>query len=264
MLSVITINRNNAEGLRSTIKSVIGQTYKDFEYLIIDGNSTDGSLQVIDEYANRISYSISEKDTGIYNAMNKGIKKANGRYCLFLNSGDRLNGEDAFEKIFAGNTTEDILFGNIIYEGEKEPMIFPDIITLNTFLGPSIGHGASFIKRELFDKYGLYNEQNKIVSDWEFFLNAFLIHKCSYKHINHTTTIYQRGGISTSAHHNTIQMQERNSVLQRMFPELYETITENYEMKEKLAYYTNSRLVQIIKKLQHSRLYKFKNKFFLV
>lgn len=261
-LSIITINRNNAKGLRRTIESVVKQTYNNYEYVIIDGNSSDGSQLIIDEFSNKIAYSVSEKDTGIYNAMNKGILRAKGRYCLFLNSGDWLKNADILNEIFSENRTEDILFGNIIYDGEKEAMIFPDTISLNTFLGPSIGHGASFIKRELFDKVGLYNEQNKIVSDWEFFVQAFLKHKCTYKHINQTVTVYQMGGISTNPLHNEIQIQERNAVLKREFPQFYETISENFELKEKLGYYTHSRLVQIIKKLQHSRLYKFKNKFF--
>jgi glycosyltransferase involved in cell wall biosynthesis len=260
MLSIITINRNNAEGLRRTIESVLGQTYNNYEYIVIDGNSTDGSQHVIAKFAERIAYSVSEKDTGIYNAMNKGILKAKGNYCLFLNSGDWLKEVDILDKTFAESRTEDILFGNIIYEGEKEAMVFPDIITLNTFLGPSIGHGASFIKRYLFDNYGLYNEQNKIVSDWEFFVKVFLIHKCSYKHINNTVTIYQKGGISTNALHNEVQILERNAVLKREFPELYDTIRENFELKEQLNYYTHSRLVQLVKKLQHSRLYKLRNK----
>ena len=87
-LSIITINYNNREGLRKTIESVVNQTYRNFEYIIIDGGSTDGSVEVVKEYADRISYWVSEPDNGIYNAMNKGVLAANGKYIQFLNSGD--------------------------------------------------------------------------------------------------------------------------------------------------------------------------------
>jgi len=261
-LSIITINRNNASGLLKTIESVIGQCYSNYEYIIIDGGSVDGSIDAIKKYADKINFWISEPDSGIYNAMNKGLAKSTGEYCLFLNSGDYLISPGVLDQIFKNNPKEDIIFGNIIYEGDKEPIVFSDTITLNTFLGLSIGHAASFIKRDLFQKYGQYNEQNKIVSDWEFFLKAFLIYKCSYRHINETLTVYQKGGISTTASQNVTLIEERNGVLKREFPELYDTIEENYQLKQQLDYYTHSRLVQLVKKLQHSRLNKLKNKYF--
>ncbi len=87
-LSIITINKNNAYGLRKTIQSVINQTYSNIEYIIIDGASTDGSIDVIKKFEDKIDWWASEPDTGIYNAMNKGIKIATGDYCQFLNSGD--------------------------------------------------------------------------------------------------------------------------------------------------------------------------------
>ena len=86
--TVITINYNNADGLRQTILSVVGQTCDDYEYVIIDGGSTDGSVEVIKEREDKISYWVSEKDGGIYNAMNKGVKAARGEYLIFMNSGD--------------------------------------------------------------------------------------------------------------------------------------------------------------------------------
>jgi glycosyltransferase involved in cell wall biosynthesis len=102
-LSIITINKDNARGLEKTIQSVMGQTYNDFEYIVIDGASSDDSVDIIKRYADRMTYWVSEPDTGIYNAMNKGIRKAQGEYCLFLNSGDVLINsnslKDAFEEI---------------------------------------------------------------------------------------------------------------------------------------------------------------------
>ena len=113
-LSVITINYNNRDGLRQTIESVVGQTYRDFEYIIIDGGSTDGSVDVIKEYADKIDYWVSEKDKGIYNAMNKGVAVALGEYCLFLNSGDTLCHPDVLAQVQKAGTDADIICRNAI------------------------------------------------------------------------------------------------------------------------------------------------------
>src|SRR4051812_22804100 len=98
-LSIITINYNNVSGLRKTVESVVNQTSQDFEYIVIDGGSTDGSVDVLKQYAKKIKYWISEPDKGIYNAQNKGILKATGEYCHFINSGDYLVKNDVIEKM---------------------------------------------------------------------------------------------------------------------------------------------------------------------
>ena len=101
MIDIITINLNNKEGLKRTIESVINQTYFDkVNFIIIDGGSTDGSVDIINEYRDKLYYWISEKDDGIYNAMNKGIKVSLNDYCLFLNSGDYLKENNALERVF--------------------------------------------------------------------------------------------------------------------------------------------------------------------
>ena len=97
-ISIITINYNNASGLEKTIRSVVEQTYNEYEYIIIDGASSDKSKEVIQEYQRYIDFWCSEKDSGIYNAMNKGIQKASGEYLLFLNSGDVLNNSAVLDR----------------------------------------------------------------------------------------------------------------------------------------------------------------------
>jgi glycosyltransferase involved in cell wall biosynthesis len=260
--SIITINRNNEKGLEDTIKSVFGQGFTVFEYIIIDGASTDGSVGLIKKYADKINYWISEPDKGIYNAMNKGISIAKGEYLLFLNSGDTLFDTSILQIFLNTDYSEDIIYGNIIYDGDKSPLIMPDEITLNTFLGGSIGHGASFIKSELFKKYGLYNEDNKIVSDWEFFINAFLKFGCSYRHVDKIFTKYQKSGISVNPLYNNIQAEERNRVLKKNFPLFYDIIFENFSLKDELAFYQHSRIIQLFKKLQLNRLNTLRNKYF--
>jgi len=262
ILSIISINLNNAEGLKATIESVINQDFTDYEYIIIDGGSKDGSVEIIQANLDKVNYWVSEPDKGIYNAMNKGIVKATGEYCLFLNSGDVLYSSKTLADVFENPPYEDILYGNIIFGAEKEAFVFSDVISFHTFLGASIGHNASFIKRDLFDRLGLYNENNKIVSDWEFFINALIKYKCSYQHINEIITVNQPGGISTDSKYHAIQMKERTDAVKRILPEFYDTTIEYYNFENQLSYYNNSRLVQLIKKIQYSKLYQLKNKFF--
>ena len=195
-LSVITINYNNRDGMRQTIESVVGQTFRDFEYIVIDGGSTDGSVDVIKEYADKIDYWVSEKDKGIYNAMNKGVAVAHGEYTQFLNSGDYLCDKDVLEKVFAHNFTEDIVCGNIITL-KGGGMIAPESVTMEYFIKGSLPHPSAFIKRELFDTH-LYDEQYKISGDWEFFIYHLIIKNASYKSINLNVTVFDTNGISST------------------------------------------------------------------
>ena len=117
--SIITVNFNNKEGLHNTIKSVINQTFRDFEYIVIDGGSTDGSIDILKKYDKYINYWISEKDSGIYNAMNKGISKANGEYLNFMNSGDCFYALDVLEKVSKYGYTSDFIVGKDYHYNEK-------------------------------------------------------------------------------------------------------------------------------------------------
>lgn len=260
-ISVISINRNNREGLERTMKSVFGQTFTGYEYVIIDGASTDGSADLIRGHADRLAYWISEKDTGIYNAMNKGIRHSRGEYLLFLNSGDFLYGPTVLQAVADQGFAEDVIFGDLKYDNEDTPLALPDNISLSTFLGTSIGHGASLIKRALFEKYGLYNENNKMVSDWEFFIEVFIRHHCTYRHVSQVFTVYQSGGLSVSRTHQEAQDEERRTALKRIFPEFYELIMENRALKEKLASYEQSRVIRFLRQLQNSRINRIKNRY---
>lgn len=178
-ISIITINYNNAAGLEKTIKSVVSQTYSDFEYIVIDGNSSDGSKQIIEKYKSSISYCVSEPDTGIFNAMNKGIKKASGDFCLFLNSGDWLFSQDSLQKTshFLKNLDtiyycdvqfekDNVLTDSYSYKNKLTPYYFASTYTVN--------HQNTLIPRKLFDKIGVYREDNKFYSDCRFFIEASL------------------------------------------------------------------------------------------
>lgn len=216
-LSIITINYNNLEGLKRTYESVVSQTCQDFEWIIIDGGSTDGSKEFIEEHQNKFSYWCSEPDKGIYNAMNKGIAKATGEYLQFLNSGDNLVDDKVIEDFLALDWKEDVILGDAIIDGdEKEIKIHPDEENLDfDFLRcGGICHQASFTKKTLFDLYGGYDEQLKIVSDWKFFLEVLIKHNCSYRHWNRIIINYDVEGISSEPTNQQFHWNERLKVLQ--------------------------------------------------
>jgi glycosyltransferase involved in cell wall biosynthesis len=220
-LSIITINLNNREGLERTIQSVINQTFTDFEYIIIDGGSTDGSVEVIQNHADRIDYWVSEPDKGIYNAMNKGILKANGEYLQFLNSGDWLYSDTILEEVFALNRTEDILYGDdaLFYNDQNIAFkTYPSTLTGYLFYVGTISHQATFHKATLFDKR--YNENYKIAADWELQIQKIIFQNCSTYHIEKPIIYFDMTGISQNPLFANLLMEERQSILKKYFPEM--------------------------------------------
>lgn len=217
-LSIVTINYNNAIGLTDTIKSVADQVYKDYQYIVIDGGSTDNSLDIIKQ-SKFIKYWVSERDSGIYNAMNKGIRAAEAEYVLFLNSGDVLNDRNVLMEVVPYLQEYDIVYGDLKFvnsQGSYE-YYYPDSLNLNFFIEKSLPHPASFIRRSLFDVYGLYNEELKICSDWEFFMKLVCIKGVSYKHISRVISCFDNNGISSNADNRRKIFFEKNDVLKRDF-----------------------------------------------
>lgn len=221
-LSIITINFNNQIGLKKTIESVIGQTFNDFEYIVIDGGSTDKSVELIKNYAYKISYWVSEPDKGIYNAINKGIIKAIGEYCLFLNSGDWLHNNKILEQIFNKKPTSDILFGNsIMFDVNNNAYLNkePENLSFMYFFMRSLCHQAMFIKRDLFEKnrFGLYREDLKIVSDWEFNIRAIILGQCTVLHFPYPIVYMDNTGVSIT--NRNLSLAERENVFKEIIPE---------------------------------------------
>lgn len=198
LLSIITINFNNGKGLRRTIESVINQCCKDYEYIIIDGGSTDDSIDIIRQYEDRISYWVSEKDNGIYNAMNKGISIAKGEYCNFLNSGDYYFPDTI--NILSQYKGEDICVGNTrcFYPNQNKNIIWrpPSSISFADIVTQSLNHQAAFIRTTLMKELK-YDENYKIIADWDFFIRALVMENCTYKKIDAMIVNYELGGIST-------------------------------------------------------------------
>lgn len=351
-LSIITINYNNAEGLRKTLASVAAQTYTDIEHIIVDGGSTDGSVDIIREYADNeairlqgytairqeqngkaddalpnrpIASSphrheirwISEPDKGIYNAMNKGLEIALGKlgvtddhhsmplasrlspdslsdYIQILNSGDILAADDVTEKMFQamGNgqlaidnepnrLTSDsaptssplasrlspkqnrptILYGNMIKEypdghrvkdtcggGEYTPESF-----LYFYKG-TLNHDCAYIRRDLFEKYGLYNEQMKICSDWEWYMRAIVLGGERTVYTNIDVTVFDMTGISESDGKNrTLIQQERRAYLESILPTAvlrdYDKFSFPIEQYQRLKKYHLWKLVWFVERV---------------
>lgn len=197
--SIITVNYNNKEGLRKTIESVIHQTYRDFEFLIIDGGSTDGSVDVLKEYDAQIDYWVSEPDGGIYQGMNKGIKKATGEYLNFMNSGDCFYASDILEKVSHYNSEADFIVGKDyhynIETNQGHASIQPSRTTMIHFFVATLDHQSSFIKRELF-KDSLYDESHKLVSDWIFFTEKIVKEQKQVQFIPDIICKREEGGLS--------------------------------------------------------------------
>ena len=287
ILSIITINYNNAEGLRKTLASVASQTYPHIEHIIVDGGSTDNSVEVIREYESTLALSphrliasrlkwLSEKDSGIYNAMNKGIRMATGEYCQFLNSGDMLAADDVTERMMAAlkaqqakgewleakGMMDEAKSERLEVKGEENgkadtpastpytlhstptdasrlenrPSIFygnmkkmlpngkilhdacngGNDVTLDMFYRGCLNHSPAYIKRSLFDKYGMYDENLRICSDWKFYMQSIVLGGEKVQYVDIDMTLFDMTGISET--NKDLLNNERNQLLKEMVP----------------------------------------------
>ena len=241
-LSIVTINYNNAEGLERTLNSVLAQTYEGIEHIIVDGASTDGSVDVIKRYVQRVNseelivksvYWVSEPDKGIYNAMNKGIRKASGAYVQILNSGDILAAPDVTERMMVAldslnaqrstlneNGSPAILYGNMIrkdyatgkIEGKSKEVEY----SLRQYYSSTMNHDCCYIRKDVYDKYGLYDENLKIVSDWKWFLQVIGLGNVKPVYTDIDVTIFDCSGISET--NLELRNNERRQVLEEVLP----------------------------------------------
>ena len=288
-LSIITINYNDAKGLKKTLDSVASQTYPNIEHIIVDGNSTDGSVDVIREYESTLTSSLSpfasrlkwlsEPDKGIYNAMNKGIeialgkrvvnsfnrselvedknkgiRMATGEYIEILNSGDILAADDVTERMMAAlasyseqcerSTGEaelqqsdlpSILYGNMIKVNAQGKVVGKSGYTeysLRQFYCSTLNHDCAYIRKDLFEEHGLYDENLKIVSDWKWYLQAIGLGRVKPEYVDIDVTIFDDGGISET--NLALRYAERRKVLEEVLPPavLWDYDTHAFEMEQ--------------------------------
>lgn len=217
-VSIITVNLNNNSGLRRTMESVLHQNYTGYEYIVVDGGSEDGSAQSIREVENSFTGDfqwISEPDSGIYEAMNKGIRMASGEYLLFLNSGDFLVNETVLKKIFDKKHTADFIIGKcqISKDGKiVHTTVPPDRLTFSFIFSPGIPHQSTFIKKDLFDKFGLYREDFKFNGDCEFWIRTIVLNGCSVETTDLLISDYNMVGLS-SRMANSEEFQKEMSII---------------------------------------------------
>lgn len=237
-ISIITINYNNVDGLRRTLASVAAQTYRNIEHIIVDGGSTDGSVEVIKEYAMSqasLRHSIiwkSEPDHGIYNAMNRGILKATGDYIWILNSGDCAADENVVARMMEILERESylILLGNKIQvypENRKEYQSLsidrklvntpnPIEASMLTFYSGTIPQDAAFVRRDIFEKYGLFDESMKICADWKLYLNIIASGGVQPMYVNIDVVLFDMSGVSNA--NNEQRLAERREYLEQVLP----------------------------------------------
>lgn len=226
------------------MESVLSQTDKRFEWLVIDGGSSDGSVDLIKENEQDVFYWVSETDSGIYEAMNKGIDAATGDYLLFLHSGDSLADPDIVASFFSTNPTADVIHGNtiIVDKTDKEVgrFVAPDLVRLSFFWGHSLNHQGSFFNKRCFTRFR-YNEANRIASDTELFMQL-LYYGYSFQKWNRFVERFELGGLSSQKNKD-----EFSDIVNRLLPPGikadYEEILQNRDVD----------LYQIIRKVIHSK-----------
>jgi glycosyltransferase involved in cell wall biosynthesis len=261
-VSIITVNYNNASGLEETLKSVSSQSYKNLEYIIIDGGSTDESINVIKKYNSQISSWISESDRGIYDAMNKGIEKASGKYLMFLNSGDILLETDTLKNSLSTLSqmpSVDIFYGDILVANDRRVShkwikAYPKKIDLDFLRRDTLNHQASFIKSNLFQEFSLYPEKYKLASDYWLYLKCLLNDKKFY-HLNFPIVEYDLGGVSGMNY--DAYLREKQIVWQELVAGCIQQVIDERDNFKRM---TRGKIMQTTLKV-NAKFQAFKNKF---
>lgn len=250
-VAIITINFNNLSGLKKTMDSVFSQDGRELEYIVIDGGSSDGSREWIEEQSEKLAYWVSEKDQGIYHAQNKGLEKAEAEYCLFLNSGDILANDKVISAITPELGSADIVYGDLITsdaQGKETYVKSADTPDVYHFMISTLWHPTAFIKREIFGKLGGYDQTLKVTGDYEFFIRAIIKNNASTKHINRPICIFDLKGISNSPEMAELQTLERKKSWELNFsPKMIETFEEHTRLLRSREYKLAKLLKRILK-----------------
>jgi glycosyltransferase involved in cell wall biosynthesis len=236
-LSVITVVYNNVKDIERTMLSVLTQTYLNIEYIIVDGKSTDGTLKIINRYRNAVSRFFSEKDEGIYDAMNKGLAAANGDYVLFMNSGDEFYEQDTVEKVFASAPNADIYYGEtemINEEGEslgRRRHQTPEQFTWQSFkYGMNVSHQAIYIRTALTVPF---DRRYRLSADIDWIIRC-ASHANKIVNVNRYVAKYLVGGMSKTKHRESLM--ERFDIMRRYYG-LFPTIANHFVIAYNLGKY---------------------------
>ena len=239
-ISVITINYNDRDGLAKTMESVLSQTARlgvDYEYIVVDGGSSDGSAEVMAQYADKLAYGVSEPDGGIFNAMNKGIKAASGDYLNFMNAGDYFAAPDVLERVVKKLDGKDFYIG---HQQNLKPHAHlikaPRRISACSLVVQPLPHQATFIRSVLLKARG-YNEQFKVIADWEQMVVEFLVNNRTYERLDFVVACFDTTGLSARAGHDGRYEEERQRMLRETFsPRIIEVLVGRSRFDAKVRY----------------------------
>jgi len=218
--SIITVALNEERNIRKTCESVCSQDFDDFEWIVIDGGSTDGTLGILEEYKKKISYLSSEPDDGIYDAMNKGIEVSTGEYLVFMNAGDSFYDASALSRV-SKSPNKDVLCGDfmcVAADGRNFVKEFPKLLPRDFLVHNMLPHQASFFKRGLFSKYGVYDTSYRIAGDYEIFVRFLYVNNASYWHVPHVVAVFGIDGISSNRMYKKLRRIENHRVRKTYFP----------------------------------------------
>jgi glycosyltransferase involved in cell wall biosynthesis len=256
LISIITVTYNDVAGLERTIKSVQEQSATNYEHILIDGGSTDGSIELIEQHQDRFSYWVSEPDNGIYHAMNKGIAVARGDYLLFLNGGDHFKNESSLsrlENVANESSSIDLIYGNIEVIGElKWIKTYPSELTLDYFVKGTLPHLATLINKNCFNEVN-YDTNLDIVADWKHFMIGVVSKLYTYSHVEEVVSVFYYDGISSE---NPYRIEkERRKVIKEHYPDKLKLHSFYFpsKLQRNIKYFKNQfrslirRLIKIVK-----------------
>jgi len=250
-LSIVTINYNNLPGLKKTVESVLSQTCRDFEYIIMDGGSTDGSAEYLQERSGEFDYWVSERDAGIYNAMNKGLYKSSGEFLYFLNSGDLLFSKDVIAKANSIITEGGIYFFDFVIDyanGKNELIKNTEPLTLCSILGRErhFCHQAIIMSKDAILKAGgQFDESLKFISDWKMIAISIIKNESKVFFSSIVISVYDGTGVSMSKANNQLLHAEHDRVLKSSFPLYYNDVSRLNKMHVSFSELFNSKMIKL-------------------
>lgn len=213
-LTIITINKNNRIGLGKTLDSISEQSWSDYELIVVDGGSEDGSIDIISKYRDKIAISVTESDGGIYDAQNKGVRLASGEYCIFMNAGDVFYNNSVLEKVFSIPRVADVLYGDFVH-GSRQ-INYPPKMTFLFFYKTGFCSQAVFVKT-VHHKKNPFDTRYRIMADREFFYKMFMC-DASFEYVNAVVCIYDASGISNSEEFKEVAISEDRFIKDKYVP----------------------------------------------
>lgn len=246
-LSIITVAYNDLNGLKRTTNSIQEQTFNDYEWIVIDGNSNDGTREYLASLKKQPDFWCSEPDSGIYDAMNKGLSHASGDWCLFMNSGDSLHERSVLENVFSRMPIADIVYCDAFFKGKDTTysVSYPDKLTIDFFIERCICHQATFIKRQLLLESNGYSTDYKIVSDWRAWV-IWVMQGKSFVHLPIVVCTFMLDGIGSTKLMEA--KAEREKVFDEILPEYVKPLLLSDTYNRALEHYVKKLHAQFMKK----------------